>query len=124
MGRSETNSENTKALITGLKSNTNYNFQVRATNESIENEESYTTDKLLAWDAKHARMGAKCYHLPAFINLSWIAGRGGYNSLVPAGKVARGATLPISILLAPITAPLGAVLAVNLLKKLGNINRT
>ena len=114
--------EKTMALITGLKCNTDYEFQIRATNaliESVENETGSNTTQtyqIRKDAAAAARAAAKSsYDLPlGMLSCQYLAGSYRFFWLPKHRKLVTGALLPLSIAISPITASAGAIAVVKL----------
>ena len=121
-----------KALITGLKPDTDYEFQVQSANdlvESLKNEQSsHTMQTALKADTAVACKGgvkgavlSSC-DLPGLTYLCTLSIspfiNHPYRGASPkVKKLVAGATMPINVFLCPITVPVGAAVAATLVVK-------
>ena len=116
--------EKTRALITGLKCNTDYEFQVRATNaliESVENETGCNTEQKYQINRRDAKMAARAaascsYSFPtSLLACHVLTGRTPGKFWRPKHrKLVTAALLPLNIVISPITVPMGAIAMVKL----------
>ena len=122
--------EETKALITGLRSNTEYEFKIQATNALVSSEEDDAKGKTLQTKVEAACKGAafSSYKLPVFTNMCVYATnpKRPFTTLpftvtlnpqthkLETQKTVVRATLPVSILISPLSAPVGAIIAAKL----------
>ena len=100
----------TKILITGLKPNTDYQFQVTATNDLLRS--MATTRGLMTQESK-AKIGATGGMAGSAFSLLLVGGaveKMGDGKLSAGKKLALSVvTLPISLMCAPVTVPVGVV---------------